>query len=63
MDQSQRDGSLWGDFKIWFNQPFAVEQDALHWFYFFGLIIFISIAWQFVLRHIFEGVKTAREAV
>jgi hypothetical protein len=58
MDQTQQsDGSLLGDFKIWLNAPFSTGMSALHWFYFFGLLIFISVAWGFVLRHIYAGVE------
>lgn len=48
--------TLWDDFKTWINKPFATDMDALHWFYFWGLIIFIAVAWGFILRHIFEGI-------
>lgn len=49
--------SLWDDFKQWFNQPFATDMSALHWFYFWGLLIFVAAAWMFILRHIYEGVE------
>jgi hypothetical protein len=54
-----QDNSLWAGFKTWFNQPFSTDMSAVHWFYFWGLIIFIAVAWTFVLRHIFEGVERA----
>lgn len=60
--QAPADNSLWGGFKQWFNQPFNVQMSALHWFYFFGLVIFISAAWGFILRHIYEGVESAAKA-
>lgn len=60
--QQDDSGSMWGGFKAWFNQPFSTEMTALHWFYFFGLIIFISAAWGFILRHVYEGVNTAARA-
>jgi len=62
MDQTSDDGSLWGGFKTWFNRPFDQEMDALHWLYFWGLLIFISFAWGFILRHIYAGVETATAA-
>lgn len=57
--QAQNDTSLWGGFKQWFNRPFSTDMDAKHWFLFFGLLIFISAAWGFVLRHIYAGVDAA----
>lgn len=40
------------DFKSWVASPFSSDMDALHWFYFFGLLIAISVLWSFVLREL-----------
>lgn len=42
-------------FTAWFKQPFSADMDALHWFYFFGLLIVISFLWSFTLVHIREA--------
>lgn len=42
------------DFKAWIQQPFSADMDALHWVYFIGLLVAISILWGTVLR-IIEG--------
>ena len=39
-------------FQEWLKKPFSSDQDALHWFLFFGLIIAISVLWGFVLKAI-----------
>jgi hypothetical protein len=41
---------MWNEFKSWAKQPFSADMDALHWFYFFGLLIVISVLWGLVLR-------------
>lgn len=38
------------DFKGWLRHPFQADMDALHWFYFLGLLILLSAAWGLVLR-------------
>jgi len=38
------------DFKNWLAHPFSSDMSALHWFYFFGLLIAISAAWGLILR-------------
>ena len=48
---------FWDKFKTWLTKPFSVDMDALHWFYFFGLIIAISVLWGFVLKHTIGGVS------
>lgn len=48
---------MWEDFKRFVNRPFSSDMDALGWFLFFGLLIAISIAWGFILKHISENFK------
>ena len=62
MDQTD-DNSLWGGFKTWANRPFTTDMDAVHWFYFFGLIIMISLVWGLIMRHVYEGVGAVQRAV
>lgn len=45
---------MWDDFKAWAQHPFSADMDALHWFYFIGLLVAISILWGTILR-IIEG--------
>lgn len=45
------------EFKAWLRQPFSADMDAAHWFYFFGLLIIISAAWGFILKHIERGIE------
>jgi hypothetical protein len=40
----------WADFKTWTRHPFATDMDALHWFYFIGLLLIIGAAWGLILR-------------
>ena len=40
------------DLKAWAQAPFATDMDALHWFYFLGLLISISILWGLILSSI-----------
>lgn len=35
--------------KAWAAHPFDSDMDALHWFYFFGLLIAISVLWGLIL--------------
>lgn len=49
--------TLWDGFKQWANAPFASDMDALHWFYFWGLLIVVAAMWGFILRHIYSGVS------
>lgn len=37
------------DFKQWAKKPFSADMDALHWFYFLGLLAVASIAWGAIL--------------
>jgi hypothetical protein len=39
-----------GDLKTWFGAPFSEDMNALHWFYFVGLLLLIGVAWGYVLR-------------
>lgn len=39
------------NFKSWLAQPFRTDMSALDWFYFFGLLIVISVVWGIILRH------------
>lgn len=43
---------MWNDFKAWAAGPFSADMDAVHWFYFLGLVIVISLAWGMVIRAI-----------
>lgn len=38
------------DVKTWLSHPFQADMSALHWFYFFGLLIMIGGAWGLILR-------------
>lgn len=38
------------DLKQWWSQPFSTDMDALHWFYFVGLLLLIGVAWGYILR-------------
>lgn len=38
--------------KEWYNKPFSEDMDVVGWFYFFGLVIAISVLWGLILRHI-----------
>lgn len=40
---------MWDDFRTWAARPFSQDMDALHWFYFMGLLIAISVAWGLIL--------------
>lgn len=40
-------------FKAWLAKPFSADQDALHWFYFIGLLIVIATMWRIIQNHIF----------
>ena len=40
---------MWQDFKDWAGRPFSADMDAVHWFYFMGLLIVISFAWGAIL--------------
>lgn len=44
------------NFKAWLAQPYSDDMDAVHWLYFFGLLIAISIIWALILRTIKEVV-------
>jgi len=43
---------MWDNFKGWLNQPFSADMDAIHWFYFFGLLITISAVWAVILHQL-----------
>lgn len=45
---------MWTNFKDWLSSPYADEMDALHWFYFLGLLIVLSALWGFILRTLRE---------
>jgi hypothetical protein len=45
--------------KEWWSKPFSQDMDALHWFYFFGLIIAISAGWGMILRYITRDATTS----
>lgn len=45
------------DFKNWLSRPFSSDMDALHWFYFFGLILVVGFAWGMILKHIERGIE------
>lgn len=47
---------MWQEFKSWAAAPYQDDMDALHWFYFFGLLIVIAAAWGFILREIRQHV-------
>ena len=36
--------------KQWWARPYSEDMDALHWFYFIGLLILIGAAWGMILR-------------
>lgn len=40
------------EFKNWLKRPFSDDMSAAEWFYFFGLVIAISVAWSLILRTI-----------
>lgn len=48
---------MWEDFKAWAQQPFSADMDALHWFYFFGLLIAISVLWGLVVRTLQSAIE------
>jgi hypothetical protein len=41
---------MWNDFKSWGAKPFSADMDALHWFYFLGLLLALSFMWGLILR-------------
>lgn len=43
------------NFQAWLAKPFSTDQDVLHWFLFFGLLIVISITWGLILRTLDVG--------
>lgn len=43
---------MFASFKEWLAQPYREGMDAWHWFYFFGLLIVISVMWGLILRTI-----------
>lgn len=43
--------------KTWANEPFKTNMDAVHWFMFMGMLIFIMVLWRFILAHL-RGVLT-----
>lgn len=45
------------DFKKWAASPFSADMDALHWFYFLGLLIALSTLWGLTLRSIKGAVE------
>lgn len=45
----------WDNFKGWLQSPYQEDMDALHWFYFFGLLIAIGVAWRLILHHTLES--------
>ncbi len=47
--------SVWEDFKAWGKRPFSADMDALHWFYFLGLMVVLLALWRIVLNHITES--------
>lgn len=44
-------------FKDWWAKPYDDGMSVTGWFYFFGLIIVISVLWALVLREIKEAVN------
>jgi len=42
--------AMWQDFRDWAKRPFSADMDAIHWFYFFGLLIVIAAMWGMILR-------------
>ena len=50
---------MWQRFKDWLAKPFSVDMDAFHWFLLWGLLIAISIAWAFILRHVLGPIERA----
>jgi len=38
------------DLKAWWLQPFSADMNAMHWFYFVGLLLLIGVAWGTLLR-------------
>lgn len=47
--------SILDDLKKSWQQPFAADMDAAHWFLFVGLLLIIMILWRIILRHIVEA--------
>lgn len=47
---------MWENFKQWVAAPYQENMSALHWFYFFGLLIVIAAAWNLILREIRQHV-------
>lgn len=45
---------MWNNFKAWLARPFAADMDALHWFFFLGLLIALMVGWRLVLNTIKE---------
>ena len=41
---------MWSNFSGWLSKPFSEDMDALHWFYFVGLLLVIATLWGMVLR-------------
>jgi|WetSurMetagenome_2_1015567.scaffolds.fasta_scaffold348837_1 hypothetical protein len=37
--------------KEWIAKPFDTNMDAIHWFLFVGLLIFVMVLWRFILAH------------
>lgn len=45
---------MWANFQKFLNRPFDNDMTAVDWFLFIGLLIAISVAWRFILKHIME---------
>lgn len=39
-------------FQMWFQQPFATNQDTWHWFLFIGLLLVIAGLWGIIFSYI-----------
>lgn len=43
------------DLKAWLSHPFQADMNALHWFYFIGLLLIIGGTWGMILRVLREA--------
>jgi LPXTG-motif cell wall-anchored protein len=50
-------GNIWTGFKNWLAMPFQTGMSATGWFFFFGLLVAISVLWSLILKHTIRGIE------